>query len=901
MTLQPGQILLHYRLAEKIGEGGMGVVWRALDTTLDRDVAIKILPEVLARDAERLARFEREAKLLASLNDPNIAGIYGIHESPADGSTDSEQTTRFLAMELVAGEDLAQRLSRGALPRDEALDVALQIARAFEAAHESGVIHRDLKPANVKLTPGGQVKVLDFGLAKALSQDPSQPDTSASMSPTMTSAGTVVGMILGTAAYMSPEQAKGKLVDRRADIWSFGVVLFEMLSGTRLFEGETISETLAAVLMKEIDLSPLPADTPRAIRNLLQRCLRRNPMSRLRDIGDARIALQEVLEGTEIDAPVETPTLAVGDRRRSNLERGLLIAALVAAIGWGLWGWLAGSAPRGIAADWQLSIVRPVQASGAAIAISPDGSTVAFGGRAGIRLRRLDRQEPSVLEGTEEASFPFWSPDGRSLGFYQEGELKRISVASGLIESIAEGHDPGARGTWLERGRILFNPGFSGLLMSVPAAGGAPPTPLTEKTVSLGAVADHRYATPLPDAERFLFVEREYSGNTSSIRVGSFDSLETRVLMPPRPGHISFLSLLDSHVLYVRDSVLFAHPFDPERAEFTGDPKRLLGGAKVSGFSVSANGVLAWVPARDERESRVQLTWLDRSGQVLTTLADLPDLSLSPRLSPDESRVVFNAQAADLDDVWALHVYDLVRSSLRRLVSSASLIGNWSPDGTQVAFFEPGKISITDANGTGTPKVVHTHETSNDDEFAIPSDWSPDGRHIAFTRAEAGDSDVWVLPVGSGEPFVYADGRGTQRYASFAPNGKWVAYTSDESGRNEVYVDSFPTRGTRVQVSTKGGIEPHWRGNGRELFYANGEYLDDYEADEFEFYSVDVEEKEGGLNLGTPVLLFQARAAASNQFYDVSADGQRFLVPIMSEPEPRPIHVVTDWENTLPK
>jgi serine/threonine-protein kinase len=602
VAIEAGQQLLHYRLIEKIGEGGMGVVWKAVDSTLDREVAIKILPDGFAADPERLSRFEREAKLLASLNHPNIAGIYGIHKASDSGP--------FLAMELVEGEDLAERLNRGALPTDEALRIALEISRAFEAAHESGVIHRDLKPANVRLTPEGQVKVLDFGLAKALSPEASGPGGNPSISPTLTSTGTVAGMILGTAAYMSPEQAKGKRVDRRADIWSFGVVLFELLSGRMLFAGETISETLAAVILKEIDLEGLPADVSPAIRVLLERCLRRDPTARLRDIGDARIAIEEVLDGRvpELAPRGDAAPFVAGSRKGERLV-WLTVVALSIAIG--LWSWLTPGETNRSDEDWRLSIARPRDASGEFIAISPDGSTLAYSGDAGVLLRPLDQLDPVPIKGTEYGLWPFWSPDNRYLGFIQDRKLKRVAVATGQIDFIAEMPNPRAPGSWFADGQILFQAWYETALLSVPADGSSPPAPVTIQDDRLDGVAGHRWAAPLPDGKRFVFVEHDYSAPTSAIRVGSFDSPDSRVILPARPVRIRFLSVCDGYLLYNSDDALLAHPFDAERAEFTGDPRRLLDGARVASAVVSKNGVLAWVPAYDS-ENDPSLAWFDR-------------------------------------------------------------------------------------------------------------------------------------------------------------------------------------------------------------------------------------------------------------------------------------------------
>ncbi len=891
MAIEAGQQLLHYRLIEKIGEGGMGVVWKAVDSTLDREVAIKILPDGFAANPERLSRFEREAKLLASLNHPNIAGIYGIHKASDSGP--------FLAMEMVEGEDLAERLNRGALPTDEALRIALEIARAFEAAHESGVIHRDLKPANVRLTPEGQVKVLDFGLAKALSPEASGPGGNPSISPTLTSTGTVAGMILGTAAYMSPEQAKGKRVDRRADIWSFGVVLFELLSGRMLFAGETISETLAAVILKEIDLEGLPADVSPAIRVLLERCLRRDPTARLRDIGDARIAIEEVLDGRvpELAPRGEAAPSVAGSRKGERLV-WLTVVALLVAIG--MWSWLTPSETNRSDEDWRLSIARTRDANGEFFAISPDGSTLAYSGEAGVYLRPLNQLDPVLIKDTEYGYWPFWSPDSRHLGFIQDGKLKRVAVATGQIEFIAEMPNPRAPGSWLADGQILFQARYKGALLSVSADGSSPPVPVTNQDDRLGGDAGHRWAAPLPDGKRFVFVEHDYFTLTSAIRVGSFDSPDSRVILPARPVNIGFLSVCDGYLLYKSDDALLAHPFDAERAEFTGDPRRLLDGARVASAVVSKNGVLAWVPARDT-ENDASLAWFDRRGTLLGEIPDLPQRSASPRLSPDGKRVLFHGRSKDLDDINTLFIYDIERSTVSRLVSSYSLMGIWSPDGKQVAYLGGEGFSIVETTGAAIPRVIKSPEDGY--RGLIPSGWSLDGRYIAIDVENVEGFDLAILHVDNGELVPFMEGGNyAPFYASFAPDGKWIAYTSDESGRNEVYIESFPDRGKRTRVSTRGGIYPRWRRDGRELFFVveNNDKLWMFGGSALvEFHAVDIEQVDGELRPGTPTLLFEARAHIWNHYYDVTADGKRFIIGITPERPARPIHVLSDWRSEL--
>jgi len=882
-----GKTLAHYKIIEKIGAGGMGEVYRASDSRLGRDVALKILPEAFVKDPERMARFQREAQVLAKLNHANIAAIYGLEK---DGDTWG------LALELVEGPTLADRILSGPVRVSEALTIARQIAEAIESAHESGIVHRDLKPANVKLTLQGNVKVLDFGLAKALAGEPAlggasgdSPTISPALtSPVITGALTGVNVILGTAAYMSPEQARGKPVDRRCDIWSFGVVLFEMLTGRPLFRGETVSDTLASVLKTDPDWGTLPLDVPPEIRRLLRRCLTRDPRHRLRDIGDARIAVEEVLDGRE---PAVTQAPGGPTARRRVVERLVWLVALLVAVGLGLTARFGGKESRGPATDWKLSIVRPEKPGGwLQVQISPDGSSVVMRDDAGLRVRRLDRFEPVLLDGTEGAADPFWSPDSRRIGFRVNKQLRTISLDTGLVTTVAELPVVRVDGAWIPGNEILF---ASRVVMIVPAAGGTP-RQLTTKDPELGAYALQTYVEPLPDGSRFLYVELDQTPLTSAIRVGSLDSRESREILPRQEGHISSLHLQDGYLLYVRESVALAHPFDATRAELTGDPVVLFGGAKVVSLSVAGNGVLVWIPEREAAERGAVMTWLDRGGGVVESLSDLPEC-WSPRISPDGRLLLFLATPDEREGEFSLFVYDAARVLTRRILSTESLIGgSWSPDGARVAFTKDGRLHLTNADGTGAPERVLPN---TGDDIEIPFDWSPDGRYVVFARSDeiGGDRDLWIAEVGKGEAFSYADGEGDQQYASFSPNGKWLAYRSFESGQDEVYVDSFPTPGSRIQVSSRGGGHPRWRRDGRELFFAR----DKKRSDLTEFYAVAVEEANGTLELGVPEFLFETRVSRWFQFYDVSADGERLVMPIVPDEATPPIHVVADWKQSL--
>jgi len=668
MSLAPETTLLHYRLVEKLGAGGMGVVWRAVDTTLDREVAIKVLPEAFALDAERLARFEREAKLLASLNHPNIATVHGLHES---------RDVRFLAMELVAGEDLAERLARGALPVDDAFGIAHQIAQALEAAHDSGVVHRDLKPANVRITPAGAVKVLDFGLAKAFAAGSAERAASPSHSPTITSVGTLTGVILGTAAYMSPEQAKGKEVDRRADVWAFGVVLYEMLTGRRLFDGETISETLAAVLMKEIAWDALPADTPPRIRRLLRRCLQRDPQSRLRDAGDARLLIEEVLAGADREEV----------RQRPRYGSAFLWAASVfAAVATGVA--LDRFVPRPVPArplrKFELSVPDVERAR-----ISPDGRRLTYVSSGKLWVRDLDRLEARPLEGTEGAGVFFWSPDAAWVAYLADGKLWKVPAGGGKPTMICdlpgpEGFFGRAGGVWERDGTILFTTDRTGLLR-VSAQGGDPKSVLEpqpdEETAFHGVNA-------LPDGRGVVFVvHRTGEGRPKWDTLAAYAAgKNTKKILLQVEGQWLMGPVYSStgHLLYRREPDnpgIWALPFSPSELEVTGEPFLVAPNGKYP--SVAEDGTLVYISGGGERE--VQPAWVDRGGKLLGTIGEPQRVNRwSLALSPDQGRVALTLGDGDESDVW---VYDAIRGTRARLTSTRDATNPaWSPDGKRIIY-----------------------------------------------------------------------------------------------------------------------------------------------------------------------------------------------------------------------
>jgi len=879
LSIEPGQSLAHYRLVEKIGEGGMGVVWKAVDTTLDREVAIKILPEQLARETERLARFEREAKLLASLNHANIAAVYGLHE--ADG-------LRFIAMELVAGVDLSQRLEHGPLPVDEALAAAQLIAQALEAAHENGTIHRDLKPANVKLAPDGAVKVLDFGLAKAFEPETAAGSASMSRSPTMTSAGSVAGMILGTASYMSPEQARGKPVDRRADVWAFGCVLYELLTAKRPFEGETVTDVLARVVQSEPDWDALPADTPPRIRALLKRCLRKDALRRLRDAGDARVEIEDVLSG-EGDPLMTATGAATSAPRRSLWPLALvLVSAVILAVT--LTALFIGPGETS-QPTVSFTVDLPEGLQRRELSMSPDGRNLALIAQTPtmateLWLRSLDVTEPRALPGTQGASYPFWSPDGRSIGFFLQGKLKRIDLDSEATQTLADAPN-GRGGAWNADGEILFAPEGRDGLYVVPDSGGTP-----RQVTTLDAEREetsHRFPHFLPDGRRFTYFGVEGDDPEGRVYITSLDSDERTFMIEGRSEAYAASGLL----FHVRERNLVAQRLDLETLEL--DRESLAVAQEVatsvpvwarSAFAVSRNGALAYVSGRIPDE---ELVWFDRSGERLESVGE-PGIYMVPRLSPDAQLVAFqrpDAGNTDMNNIWLL---DLVRGTLSQFGNMTPFGGiGWSADGDGLVFVseravfrqrigsaEPQDVLFPAAPTTDPtlPTVPGEHDTSRDGKFLVLDNWS-----------SATDWDLWVLPLdGESKPTRFVTAPATQRRAQVSPDGKWIAYESSESGSFEVYVQGYPGGGKWI-LSSGGGTGPRWRNDGRELFYL---------AADSSLMSVRID-TDSGFEAGSPTTLFQPPASSLESF-EVAPDGQRFLldIPVESQKQPE-LTIVLNW------
>jgi eukaryotic-like serine/threonine-protein kinase len=887
--MSPPQTIAHYRIIAKLGEGGMGEVFRALDTKLGREVAIKVIPEPFARDADRMMRFAREARVLASLNHPHIAAIYGVEE-------------RALVMELVEGPTLAERIAQGPVPLEEALPLARQIAEALEYAHEKGIVHRDLKPANVKLTADGQAKVLDFGLAKALANDSVAGDPADS--PTLTMRATLAGVIMGTAAYMSPEQARGSTADRRADIWSFGVMLYEMLTGRQMFGGETVSDTLAAVLRADLDWAALPASTPAPIRRLLRRCLERDRKKRLRDIGDAIIDIDEALAGVP-ESISSSPT----SRGVIRWWHAALAILTLAGLALAVVHFRETPPPQPVPVRFQIPAPEKTTFGGSSgLALSPDGRRLAFvasgpDGRAVVWVRPLDSLAAQALPGTEGANFgPFWSPDSRSLGFSVRGRLKKIDASSGPPQTLCEIPGNIIGGSWSRDGVIIFGTATSGLFR-VPQAGGVA-TQFTTPDASLGELG-HLRPWFLPDARHFLYVTRTSKLGAESIYYAALDGKERKRLVgakqaaayapPPLAGSEI------GHLLFLRDGTLMAQPLEDRRFEPVGEPfpvAEQVGSYLALGYySVSANGVLAYRSGSSGAYS--QLVWFDRGGKSLGSLGSPGIYYGGLALSPDGHRVA----AGEMDqagnyDVWLL---DVARGIHTKFTFDGADLGPiWSPDGTRLFFINRGgnnDIHQKSSNGSGNEELLLKSGT--------PEDWSPGGRNLLYSVVDSKtqETDLWVLPDAAGpsetrKPMPYLQTPYSERQGRFSPDGRWIAYASNESspGQYQIYVQSFPAGAGKFHVSTgPGGTQPRWRRDGKELFYlaADGKLMavEVQTAPKFEAQA--------------PKALFDLRVqlGAAPPWvvygYDVTADGKRFLVnSALATPESSaitPITVVVNW------
>jgi len=876
MSLAAGTRLGPYEITAKLGEGGMGEVYRATDGKLKREVAIKVLPAAFTEDEARLSRFEREAQLLAQLQHPHIASIYGLEESGG---------VRALVMELVPGPTLADRLAQGPLPVEEALELARQIAEALEAAHGKGIVHRDLKPQNIKAPEDGAVKVLDFGLAKAL--DPAgtaSGDQSASQlaaSPTLTLGATVQGVLLGTAAYMAPEQAKGAAVDKRADIWAFGVVVYEMLTGKRLFEGDSAAETLAGVLKTEIDFSKLPEETPSAIYRLLRRCLERNPKNRLHDIADARIVLEELASGKWEEARSSFGS-AAGAPQRSAALRWLPWIAAVLGTAIGVTGWLSSGRSNAPAAATPAAVTRfvvPPPGRGETIgypALAPDGRTMAFcfaaeRGVPRLWLHSFDTGQSREIPGSELAEQPFWSPDGRYVGFVARGQLRTLDVANGHLEAIAPVAD--SRGaTWSETGEIVYSPTCCAGLFAVPAAGGAVRA-LTELDAAT-AETSHRYPWALPGGESLLFTIP--NGERTGIHRLSIASGTTELVVP-----LAARPIFDPRgfLFWRRDESLVARRFDAASGSFAGEgfvvAQRVGGDPDKTAqdlFAV-AGGVVA---VRPPGTSRRELRWFDRSGAPAELIG--PDGHYyDPAFSPDRRRVAVARSSTGNyfeADIW---IFDSAGSDrpTRLTFDGNATTPVWSPDGATVYY-------TSDAGGRNLI-LAKRADGSGQEEILVEAPvaaWVDDASRrepllVLEGTTEGGAYKLWLVSLGGDRglrPFQHAS-PGSQTHAAFSPDGRLVAYTSDESGVSQVYVQAVDGSPGRWQVSRDGGDLATWRADSKELYFVGFDrVLRAVPVRSLVPFAVGNEEELFAVRL--PPLAITSQHA----YYLPSADGRRFLV-----------------------
>ncbi|MBI4902639.1 MAG: serine/threonine-protein kinase [Acidobacteria bacterium] len=881
------QSIAHYRITSKLGEGGMGAVYRATDTKLARDVAIKVLPEAYANDPDRMARFVREAQLLASLNHPNIATIHGIED-------------RAIVMELVEGPTLADRIAQGALPLDEALAIARQIAEALEAAHEKGIIHRDLKPANVKVTPDGKVKVLDFGLAKLSDPTDAGEDPASALTVVRGHSPTMAGMIMGTAGYMAPEQARGMRVDKRADIWAFGVVLFEMLSGQEMFPGETVSDSLAAVLRADFDWAKLPATTPPAIRKLLRRSLERDRKKRLADIADARIEIEEALSSPEEAASVSVP-LAGPPPGTGRLPWAVAVACLGVALVVSLVAWWRASRPV-VYPLMRLSVDTGPESSlsgglgGPRAILSPDGTRLVYlisgaDGKERLATRSLDQKQPVVLAGTENAVSPFFSPDGQWVGFFADSKLKKVLVQGGGAVTLCDA--PTARGgSWGDDGNIIAALGATSSLWRISSAGGLPQPAVELNTQKRDRSL--RYPQVLPGSKAVLFVAGVTANNyeDATIEVHSFQTGQRKTL---QSGGYFGRFVPSGHLLYMRQGVLFAAPLDLDRLELAGPAVPVLEdvtaypGHGSAEFDFSQTGTSVYQAGKSV-EQAWPIVWLENAGKTTPILAK-PGAYYDMRFAPDGKRLAMVVMSSGKPDVW---VYEWERDTMTRLTfaAGANFRPVWSPDGKHIAFRANENNGIYWIRSDGAGEPLRLTQSKNNES---PASFSPDGKRLAFTeQAGATGVDIWTLPLegsdsdnpkpGKPEPFLRT--KFTEGFPAFSPDGRWMAYTSDESGIMEVYVRPFPGPGGKWQVSTGGGVMAVWSRNGRELFYRTLDHrimMTPYSA------------KDASFAAGKSQLWAEARirSGGTSTNFDLAPDGKRFAALMASDNAgaTRPTHV----------
>jgi Tol biopolymer transport system component len=889
LALVPGTYLGPYELTAHIGAGGMGEVYQATDTNLKRRVAIKVLPPAVATDPDRLARFRREAQVLASLNHPHIAQIYGLEEASG---------TPFLVLELVDGESLDQRIARGPIRVEEALRIALQIAEGLEAAHEAGIVHRDLKPANINVRPDDTVKVLDFGLAKA--SGPDVPSSNSELLTLTSPAMTQMGMILGTAAYMAPEQAKGRPVDRRADVWAFGAVLYEMVTGSRAFTGDTITEVIASVLARDPDWSKLPADAS-AINGVIRRCLERDPRQRFGDMQSVRLALTgafAVAPAVSASVPVNAarPGATVARARSTVIAWGVALVAMVAALALGIANMMRPAPdqavvrssilpPPNVAFDFDLTV-------GPAV-ISPDGKLIAFSGRDAANriqlwVRPIDSTDARPLAGTDGASFPFWSPDSRAIGFYSaaRGRLERVDLAGGApIAIVRAGYVRGA--SWTPDGAVLYDTSTGGgQIMEVAIAGGSPRSVIRHsETEEFGGIS--RMPWLLPDGRHFLYSNR----SKREIHVASRDGSSDKMLTDSSSQAI----YADGHLIFMRENTLLAQPFDLASLTLTGssiaiarDVQSVTGDGRGV-FSASTTGTLLYLDGAST--SSTTLAWFDGNGKHVDTVGDLGSSARGVRLSPDGRSAALTLLDPDGGPtIWTVDLATHTRNQLTFARDPAGSFLTWSPDGRTLAYAasrDTGFVIAQRSAAGGEEQILFTlrRDQSRSDSPRVTA-WTNDGSAILYSGTNQGG--VWRLPLApdpSGERSAQLLVKGVGQNVHLAPNQRWMSYQGapDVGSIPQVFVESFPDGGHRQQVSARGTL-PLWGADGKSLYYADDNMLT----------VLSVTEADGALQFGPPRAIMPIIVGRGFS-YDVAKDG-RILALVASEAAgTRPLTLVQNW------
>ena len=889
MPLNPGTRVGNYEVIAKIGEGGMGEVYRGRDTRLNREVALKTLPDSLKRDPARIARFEREAQTLAALNHPNIAIIHGVEDIGADCA---------LVMELVDGSTLAELLARGRLPSEDARNIAVQMADALEAAHESGVIHRDLKPANIKVRRDGTVKILDFGLAKVFG-GPEDNLAQLANSPTVTSPMmTGAGVVLGTAAYMSPEQARGRVVDKRADIWAYGCVLYEMLAGRPAFGGDNATDVLAAVVQQEPDWSLLPPDSPAALKSVIRRCLQKNPRERLRDIGDARLELNSEAAVIDPGSGITRRMVPSVSVTAAAFVAGVVAAALL------FYAWLGSRSssteptrrPVRVTVTPPPGVTLSTVSRGSSVAISPDGGRLVFvgrheGGPPRLYLRELGRFEAVALEQTDGATNPFFSVDGAWVAFFADGRLKKVSIAGGTPVTLAEVRNERGH-AWLLDDSIIVTPTSNTAMLRLPGAGtgrGEPFTTLTDGELS------HRWPSQLPDASAVLFSIWNDTGwdfaRIGALRSGSKERVVVLEAGGGYPRYLHDSANGSGYLVYARAEGLMAGRFDSSALRLSGAPVPIVdavltnnsGGAH---FDLAREGTLAYVPGANAESNR-ELAWVTRGGER-TPAVRVPRAGRSFSLDPTGKRVL-RVNVVGQRDLW---MEDLERGTSTRLMSGDGwFTGTWSPDGEWVVYPKGMPMSNLYRVRTRAGSPEERLTTSSHGQF--PTSISPDGTMLVYQESNPTTSnDIWVMrltppgtePASPPQIRPLVNTRAAESDARISPDGRWLAYQSNESGRFEVYLRSFPEGDQVIQVSTTGGLAPVWSRKGTDLFYRaiSGPVM------------LATVSSTPAPAVSTPRPLFDAQGYEN--LFDVAPDGRFLMMPLIaSDATGGQIHVILNF------